>query len=121
MTSALGPTAPVSGPLCHSKFLGVECGASHLFQAETGLFLAFVSAALKSDIYSLCPRWEEGRTWAKEYGRAQSAGAVGRAVSITEGTSEVVGSDALLSCDRPLGKAADLRVQLNRHGYREPL
>lgn len=56
-------------------------------------------------------------------GLVQSAGAVDRAVSITEGTTELAGNDAQLYHNQLLGKAASAlerahsTVQLNWHEY----
>lgn len=79
-------------------------GSYHLFEPGTGLFPACGSAAFKSGIYSLFPRWEEGRImryrmWACSVSRGCQQGSF-----LTEGTLDLAGNDAQLFYNQLLGK-----------------
>ena len=71
-------------------------GPSHLLESGTSLSPAYKSSVLKLDIYSSFQRWEECRiTWYRM--RSQLVGTVGRAVSTTEVSVEVMHSSATIS------------------------
>lgn len=86
------------------------------FEPGTSLLPACESDAHKSDIYSPFSKRDRAALCGVERGLRQSAGAIGRAVSIPEVIVEVVGHDALYYI-QPLGKAAlalqtaDLKVK----------
>ena len=71
-------------------------GTSHLLESGTSLSPAYKSSVLKLVIYSSFQRWEECRiTWYRM--RSQLVGPVGRAVSTTEVSVEVMHSSATIS------------------------
>ena len=71
-------------------------GTSHLLESGTSLSPAYKSSVLKLVIYSSFQRWEECRiTWYRM--QSQLVGPVGRAVSTTEVSVEVMHSSATIS------------------------